>query len=443
MIKEKRKEQKEKKITQIVLEYGRTILISIVIACIFTTILTINARNEMIKNLYVNVEERQKIDEMVAKQLVNQADLSENLATKKYSICMNVGHIYETAKDYKNAQIAYELAISKAKQGIYTPYAKLTTVLIAQEKFKEAEQVIKSVPDVKNKDLIKFKTRSYIEMGDKYYSIGKFLSAAKNYEKAKFYYDRFSKRDKKVVESIQERIVNSYIETAGIMVKNGYNSDAVRFLKKAEQYKPNDFHIKYKLAIIYADYDPVISVEYFEQLLSKMPQEIDYSTYNKALMKAATIEDLSGNPTQAKYYRYKIHSVDLFVNQKVVYRNDLEVFLDAFNIRKTLFKYHLKGKFRLKNVSSNDIMKMSADFVLKQGNTIKESYTVECANRKKPLLSNGSETDEIEVRFGKNILTKRELALYTIDIYVYKDPKYKTLLGSFSVPEKSFNHLKK
>lgn len=355
---------------------------------------------------------------------------------------MNVGNIYETAKDYKNAEIAYKLAVEKSKRGVYTPYAKLARVLIVQEKFEEADDVIRSIPDVKSKDLIKFKTRAYIEMGDKYYSIGKFLSAAKSYEKAKFYYDRFSNRDKKVEESIRERIVNSYVETAGVMVKNGYNSDAVRFLLKAEKYEPENFIIKYKLAIIYADYDPVVSVQYFEPLLEKMPQDIDYATYNRALMKAATIEDLMGNHTQAKCYRYKIHSIDLFVNQKVVYRNDIEVFLDAFTIRKIFFKYHLKGIFRLKNVSNNDIFKLSADFILKQGDKFKEKYTVKCVTKQKPLLSNGNETDEIEVKFGKNILTKKELAQYTIDVYVYKDPKYKTLLGTFSVPEKSFNKKK-
>ena len=128
------------------------------------------------------------------------------------------------------------------------------------------------------------------------------------------YYERFSKRDNNVIESLRARLVKSYIDAADIIVKNGYSTDAVRFLKKAENYAPENNTIKYKLAIIYSDLDPVLAVEYFENLLSKMPQYIDYETYNRALMKAANIADLEGQPAKAKYYRYKIHSVDLFVN---------------------------------------------------------------------------------------------------------------------------------
>jgi hypothetical protein len=51
------------------------------------------------------------------------------------------------------------------------------------------------------------------------------------------------------------------------MVKNGLNTDAVRFLKRAETYQPERFEIKYKLAIIFADLDPEKSVSYFNDLL--------------------------------------------------------------------------------------------------------------------------------------------------------------------------------
>lgn len=438
MIKEKQKNvEKKKTISQILMEYVKTVSISILVAAVFTTCLTIKARNDMIKNLYIDIAEREKMDEKIAKQLVAQSDLQESLSTKKYSICMQVGNLYETAKDYPNAQIAYELAVSRAKPGIYTHYTKLAGVLIAQEKFEEAEKIIKSVRDEKNVNLIKFKTRSYITMGDKYYSIGKFLSAAKSYEMAQFYYSRFSKKDKKITKSIQDRIVNAYIETAGVMVKNGYNSEAVRFLKKAEKYEPENYNIKYKLAIVYADLDPIKSVEYFEILFDKMPQNIDYSTYSKALIKAANIEDLQGNITQAKYYRYKIHSLDLLISNKVVYKNDIEVYLESFKIRKFLFKYRLKGVFVFKNVSSSDIFRMSADFVLKNGDKARESFTISVVNKDKPLLSNGGESEDIEVKFGKNIFTKKELSNYTIDIYIYKDPKFRTFLGNYKIPLKT------
>ncbi len=437
MIKENKKKSKKKSKTQIIMEYVRTIAISFCFALVFTILLSIHARSEMIKNLYINADEQQKMDEKVAKQIVMQSDLTKDLRTKKYTICLQVGNLYATANEYVNAEFAYRLAIEKAKTGVYTPYLKLVEILVEQEKFDEARDVIKSVKDIQNKQLIKFKTRAYIVLGDKYYSIGKFLSAAKSYEQAKFYYDKFSKKDSKVDESIIVRITNAYIETANVMVKSGYNSEAVRFLKKAEKYSPNNFEIKYKLAIIYSDLDPIKAVKYFEPLLEKMPQYIDYGVYGKALMKAANIADLENKPTFAKYYRYKIHSIDIFVKQKVIYKNDVEIMLDSFIVKKLWFKYKLRAKYKLKNISNNDIKNLSADFVLRQNDKVLETVSKTFVTSKSPLYSNGGESANIEVIFGKNIFTKKELEQYVIDIYLYKDERYKTLAGTMKVPVKS------
>jgi tetratricopeptide (TPR) repeat protein len=120
--------------------------------------------------------------------------------------------LYETVADYKNAEMAYRFAIEKAKIGYYKPYYKLICVLLAQDRIDEAEDVLNSIKDLTDLDLIKFKTRSNIVLGDKYYSIGKFISSAKAYERANFYYSKLTKNDKKVVEAIKNRIINSLMD---------------------------------------------------------------------------------------------------------------------------------------------------------------------------------------------------------------------------------------
>ena len=425
---------------QTILEYIRTAAISFCIAGVFTILLAIHARSEMIKNLYLNAQMQQQLDQKIALQLVQEADLTKDLINKKYTICLQVGSLYETAEDYKHAEYAYKLALAKANYKNYNAHYRLTNVLIAQEKFNEAEKLLKSVKDLNNKELVKFKTKSYINLGDKYYSIGKFLSAAKNYEKARFYYDKFNKKDVELDRTINTKIINAYIEAADIMVKSGLNSDAARFLKKAEKYSPDNFEIKYKLAIIYSDLDPLKSVQYFEPLIEQEPQNIDYSVYNKALMKAANIADLENKPTLAKLYRYKIHSNDLFINKKVIYKNDIETFVNSFTIKKLWFKYRLKANYKFKNISNYDITSLNAEFILKQGNKTKEKITRANIIKNSTLQSNGGETNNINVTFGKNIFTKKELEQYTIDIMLYKDEKYKTLVFSMKVPLKSFSN---
>ena len=441
---EKRKKDrfgKSKTSMQVLADYSKTAGVSFLIALVFTLLLSFHARSEMIKNLYVNAKEQQKIDEKLARQLITQSDFTKNLQSKRYSVIMHVGFLYETANDMQNAQYAYEMAIKKAPQGVYRPYYKLAKVLIAQEKFSDASELIKSIKDLNNKKLIKFKTRSYIEMGDKYYSIGKFLSAAKSYEKAGFYYDKFVKKDKVIENSIKERIINAYIEAADIMVKNGLNTDAIRYLKKAEGYDAANFSIRYKLAIIYSDLDPEKSVVYFEKLMQEYPQNIDHSVYAKALLKSATIADFKGNNIQAKYYRYKIHSLDIYIDNKVVYKNDVEIYLENFSVKKIWFKYQLTGKYRVKNISHTDINTLSADFVLRRKgkNKPREIVKVKCMGKLNRLESNGGITPIITAKFCKNIFTKKELEQYVIDIYLYKDEKFKTLISTMPVPLKSIN----
>ena len=148
MIKKNKKSKYVKTKQQILMEYLRTIGFSFSFALVFTVVLAIHARSEMIRNLYANPGEQLKMDEAVARQIIVQSDLLKDLKNKKYAICMQVGNLYETINDYKNAQFAYELALERANRGNYTPYYKLAVVLIAQEKFKDAEKLINSLEDI-------------------------------------------------------------------------------------------------------------------------------------------------------------------------------------------------------------------------------------------------------------------------------------------------------
>lgn len=442
MIKEKKKITKynfQKSKSQIAAEYFKTIAISVLVAAVITTGLAIKTRQDMIKNLYASTAVQKSLDMKIAQQIIENSDLTKDLETKNYIIAMNVGDIFMTAGDYENAQIAYEQAVEKVKPGIYKPYYKLVCALVSQEKFDKAEALLSTLKDHTDKELIKIKTRSYIVIGDKYFSIGKFLSAAKSYENANFYYSKFAKRDKAVDEAIKVRIVNSYIQTADIMVKSGFNSEAVKFLKRAESYAPDNFVVKYKLAIVLSDSDPEKSVEYFEPMLQKMPQDIDYGAYDRALMKAATIADLDNRPTKAKYYRYKIHSIDMFVNRKVVYKNDIETIITAFSVKKMLFTYPLKVTYAFKNVSNLNVKYMYGDFVLCCKDKPVETIYKVVSDADAPLIAGNPEPNEVTVKFKKKIYSKKDLEDYTIKIYLYKDKKYKTLVLENKIPDKSFN----
>lgn len=438
MIKEKKKTKKKKELTlaQELIGYIKTAGISFLAASVFTILLSFHSRSEMIKNLYTAKENRLKFERQVAQQIVAHSDLTASVSSKNFTVCMQVGNLYETAGDYIKAEYAYHFAQQKAPAGNYSAHLKLITILITRGKIQDAEDILESVEDTNSLSLIRFKTRANIILGDKYYSDGKFLKAADAYEKAYYYYSRLTKKDKVIKESIKNRLVNAYLEASSVIVKNGYNSDAIRFLKKALNYDPKNLNIQYRLAIVYSDLDPLIAIEYYEPLISKIPQDIDYGIYTKTLMKAANIMDIQGNGIKAKYYRYKIHSFDLYTNNKVVYKDDIELKLEELKIRKRFFTYKIKSKYKIKNLSSQNINHLTIEFVLRHEDKEKEKTIITCASNNEPLMSNGGETDVISITFGDKIFTKKELEKYYIDIYLYKDPKFKTLIGTIHVPVK-------
>lgn len=439
MIKEKTKRKPEITFKEELKGYLRTAGISFVVAASFSILMSFHSRSEMIKNLYTQKSDRIQIEQQIAQQIVNHSDLLSTLTSKNYAVCIKVGDLYYAAGDLQKAEYAYYLALTKAPAGIYAAHQKFATVLISQNKMKDAEDVLDSATDTNSLKLVRFKTRTYIILGDKYYSEGKFLKAADAYEQANYYYNRLKKRDKYVHDSILKRLVTSYVETAAVIIdKGGSSSDAVRFLKKALNYDPDNLKIQYRLALIYADLDPVLAVDYFENLMLKIPQEVDYLAYSKALIKAANIMDIQENRIQAKYYRYKIHSLDLYVKNKVVYKDDVDIYLKALKIKKVFFTYQLRTTFKIKNKTSDDINKMNAEFVLRKDDKVKQVITAPCATKKSPLFANENEGKNLNVILGRKIFTKRELQRYNIDIYLYKEPKFKTLVYSIKVPPKSY-----
>ncbi len=218
------------------------------------------------------------------------------------------------------------------------------------------------------------------------------------------------------------------------MVKSGLNTDAVRFLKKAEKYAPKDYKIRYKLAIVLSDLDPEEAVKYLKPLLQERPQDIDYSVYGNAYLKAANIADLDGRSTQAKNYRYKVHSTDLFINKKVVYKNDIETNVLSFTTKKKLFTYPLSAVYSFLNISNNDIPFLTADFVLTSNGKALESITKPVATKENPLYPYADQPNVVDVKFKKKIFTRKELENYTVEIYLYKDKKYKTHAASTKIP---------
>ena len=76
---------------------------------------------------------------------------------------------------------------------------------------------------------------------------------------------------------------------------------------------------------------------------------------------------------------------------------------------------------------------MSADFVLRQGDKVSETITQTLVTKDKTMYANSGDVVEPYISIGKGIYTRRELDQYVLDIYLYKDEKYKTLVSTIPI----------
>lgn len=419
-----------------ILLYLKNIAISILIALIITICLLFNTRQHVINNFNNSYVNNLKFNKHFAKELLQNSELNINFQQQSFSTCMYFASLYYTIEQYDNAKNIYSIAMLKSKPNNYQAHLKYVEILILQNKLNEAKEFIENIPDNNNKNLIKMKSNSYLLLGDALFAQKKYLTAARYYKKSKFYYDLFKKRKKTIEEKLINDISNSYNKVADILVENNYPKEAIEYLKKARKIKPNDFITEYKLAILYSDLDPLKSLEYFEQLIKQKPQEIDSNIYIKALMHSANIESLSGNEIKAKLYRYKIYSFEELLKHKVVYKNDFDIIFQNINYSKKFFKYRINTIIRIQNHSLSNINKLYVELILKKDDKILDKITKECISNKKILQADGDLTPPIEITFNKNFLTKTDLSKLEIDIYLYKDEKYKTLIKTKTVPIK-------
>ena len=442
MIKEKKKKSKysfEKTKKQIIIEYMRTIIASMVIAAMITACCVNKARNSIIENVTIKQKEEYTIEKELAYKIINESDITEHLEIKSAQECIKAGEIFEIVNYYKKAENAYKIAIKKSKINNYNAHFKLTCLYVNQSNFDKAIELINSVPDNSSQNLIKYKTKSYLALGDKYYSIGKFVKASNNYEKAKFYYSKTKRIDDVVLKSIDNRIYEAYLHASDELALASKNSVALDYLKKAEAINKDTPELEYRFAILYSDADPELSVKYINKIINKIPQYVDYSIYTKALTKSAIIADLDNRPNDAKHYRYKIHSIDLYLQRKVIYKEDIELLLKSFSIKKIFFTYKLQPTFNFTNATNMDYTNLYADFILYSNNKKIEQVTKQISDKKKPLYAYNNNTVDVPVEFKKHLLTKKELNDYSIKIYIYKDKKFKTYLGEIQVPTKSIH----
>lgn len=423
--------------SKIILEYLRTIALSLLVAFILVIVLLVFAQHQVITE-YQDIQKQENIN---AK---NYAQISDNIAKyqgliaedpQNFKINLKLGELYESKKDYKNSEKEYKIAMKKAPFAEYRPTYELAILYINQNRLEEAQALFDVIEERPDKKLIKYKTDIYNKLGDKYYNKANYEQATYRYQKALFYAT--------TIKSIQEKkiksgLASSYVYLADKLVDQHEIDQAINYLKQALSLY-NAPIIKYKLAVLLTKDSPNLAYQYFDEVFRAAPEIINYDVYNAFLTSMVQEANDRGEYAQAELYEYKMKKLKEYSSINIISIEDL--YLDyakgLIALNKWHTKYDINFECQFKNISNNDInsLYLQVDFKTKdkilyvyKQQIFDENSILKAHTTSPPIIINTSIDRTNEYQMPKDLIAQ---------IYVSKsDSSYKILLKEIKINEK-------
>lgn len=433
------------KIIETSLEYLKTILFTLLITFIITIGLLKLVEHNAYQELLAQKVEDNSIDYNSIEILIQKYNYLETQQPDNYKIDLKLGGLYEVKKDYKNAEIEYQKAISKAPYDEYKPKYKLALLYTQLNLFDNAQALMDKIEEEPDKKLIGYKADVYKQLGDKYYNMGDYENAIEHYEKSLSYWEIL--KNNAEIKYAKDSLASSYVYLAEIDLDNMQPDDAINALKMAQSIVDAPI-LRYKLALLLMNENPELAYQYLEEVFKKEPDIINYEEASKFLSKLADDAYAEGNPTQGDLYRYNIKELKDYFKVNVLSIDDLAVDDAAGKITLNKFtkKYKINLEFRLKNTSKSNIDSLFLNVVFKNGNKggtdvkneIIDTYSEKIVD-KKSILGIGFYSPIINIKtFTKQTTNDKSPKEITAEIYVSKTPKtHKLLLTTIGITEQT------
>ena len=369
-----------------VLEYLRTVLISLFIALVLASVAT--AFSKIIAEHHVKmlpeIANTPKDDEILKALVQKFSDLSvKNPAD--YVLNVKLGNLYELMFDEKKAEEQYKIAISKSPYGVYSPYFGLANLYLKQRKYKEALFIVKKLKNTDHKPLLIAKGDFYMNLGDLLWQENNYSESVKQYKVAYFYYKKVDSEKK---DSAIIGILDCYNKIADEDIKKHKIDDAIESLETALLYKETPI-IYYKLAVLYKDVNPIIANSYMEKTYKMDPGLINFNIYEEILIKLIRYYYLQSQDIKTELYHNKLKAVRNFEKRYYITADDVKINIKKLEVRNNLLhtKQTIRVKFNIENASKSDFNTLFLTAGLKYNHNLKEIYSAKLYSKKKPLKS--------------------------------------------------------
>ena len=393
-----------------ILEYVRTIAISLIVALVLASVATgcskiiAEHHSKMLARISNTAKDNELIGYLITKYT---AEAAKNPGD--YSINVRLGDLYSLLFSYNQAEEQYKKAIDKSPYGVYSPYFGLANMYIKTGKYKKALRIVKRLENKDYKPLLIAKGDFYMNLGDALWQNADYKNAVNQYKVAFFYY---KKVDSKKKDTAVSGIIDCYNKIADDYYKKNKKQKAVESLETALLYKETSF-LYYKLAILYMDFDPVLANKYMEKTYEIDPGIINFEIYEEILLKLVKLYYVNGKDIEADLYRHKLKAIQSFQKRYVITEKDVGINITDLKYKSNFFdtKYKIQVKFKIENNSKYDFNSLYVIAKLHYDTKDNEIQSREIFNqrfysKKKPLKSR---TTSQEYKFTYTYTDKDEL----------------------------------
>ncbi len=407
-----------------ILSYIRTIIFTILFACVFTGGIIYRAQYDVINNSYSSYNDK-ALQEYIKNIVISQNQDLEYDYPDDYRIDIHLGYLHKVVKEYDKAETYYLKAVQKAPPGIYRALYELAAFYVERGRYDEVRDILDSFPQVHNTPLLKYQSYLYRKLGDAFYNEGQYGYALNEYEKSLYYWTKLKKPEKEYIKEVNDSIYNAANRLADLCINNDRVAEGIAYLNQAEKAKPRDYNVRYKIALATAATDPERAYKYFEKLFKEDPTRVDYIAYKNILNDLIIKYESEGNEIKAKLFRFRAENLAEYVQTYLIYPRDLDFRLTNVSLYRHGTKCKIFIKYNLQNVSENTIKYLVMDVIYKLDGQVIETYTEKIVDETDYLYAGSSIKDGTIIPKLYRKYKPEEIPKLTAEIYMYKYPDKK------------------
>lgn len=368
---------------EIIGEYLKTMAITLLCVLLALLLLLAFVQYDVYEEQKKISAENEQIEYYLIGVLIQKNKYLETQNPDNYKINLRLGILYELDKKFKDAEVEFQKSISKAPYEEFKPQYKLANLYLRMSEYDKAENLMNSISERPNNKLIEYKGEIFYKLGDKYYNQGDYQNAIIRYEKSLSYFKAIKSSKIRLVEN---SIASAYVYLADNYVSEMQISDAINALEIANSIVKAPI-LKYKLAILLQQENPMQAYKYFEEVYKKEPALINYEEYSNFLYTLVDAAVAKGDIAEAELYRYKAKKVKEYYENNVLSIQDIAILepKGEFFISKFFKKCHMNVEFRLKNNSDEEIKSLFITIGFKKDNQKIEEYYQQVIQPEIPL----------------------------------------------------------